>query len=705
MRFLCRDAIAAHDQLHGLGLSDQPRQSLRAAIAGDDAQVDLRLAELGVLAGEAHVTGHGQLAAATQGKTVHGRDHRLSEALDGIEDALPAFGKDPTRIGVLPVELGDIGASREGLFAAARDHHGMDGGVGLQVGEDGLEGLEHVGVQGIELVGTVEGDDGMAALAFEEHDAHGWSLGSWVNDVAKLRSRGVDGSVCILPRWVTVRTGLNCRLGVSTFLRRYRSILLLVLALLIGTGLDTTSEVQARQRGKRSATVKKRSSGTSKKSTRSRSRRSRRVRVRTTPMTELNVVHDRELSPGVRYTEYRSNGSVPVNVHVVMMDRTVTANAIRIVKGEDRNDGLERIKDMAARYEQQTSNDLLALVNANFWRAYRSTPIGPCVVDGEVVEMLPYKQWSSAFFDNDNAVTIDTFRLSGAIRIGGQTLPIQSVNRRTDSTGICVYNKFAGDVIPYVNAKELEKEFQEALKDTVFITGDSTEDALSREQLRVEIARAQREANVEFPLTKVRLRYLRSPSVNAPIVCQVLGVDTGAVNMPLRGCIVSFPKGALTTRPKAGDTVLMQFKTNIRPQTRFMNAVCGTPRLVRNGVAKHEAELEGSTGRRFIQQNLARTALGTDRSGNKVIIATVEPSQTSDGVMGASLKQLADVMKLLGAYQAMNLDGGGSTGMVVQDDHVFFDGEDPPTRRIAVGIGVVKRSHVLRRAPAGTRTN
>jgi exopolysaccharide biosynthesis protein len=130
-----------------------------------------------------------------------------------------------------------------------------------------------------------------------------------------------------------------------------------------------------------------------------------------------------------------------------------------------------------------------------------------------------------------------------------------------------------------------------------------------------------------------------------------------------------------------------------------MNAVCGTPRLVRNGVASHEATQEGSTGRRFIAHNLARTAIGTDRSGNKIIIAAIEPTESSNQIMGASLKQTSEVMKLLGAYQAMNLDGGGSTGMVVQDDHVFFDGVDPLTRRIAVGLGVIKRSHVLRRTP------
>ena len=422
-------------------------------------------------------------------------------------------------------------------------------------------------------------------------------------------------------------------------------------------------------------------------------------------MTMLNVIQDRELSPGVRYTEYRSNGGTAVNVHVVVMDRTQPGNAVRLVKGEGRHDGLERIKDMVQRYEEETSNDVLALVNANFWRAYRSTVIGPCVIDGEVVEMLPYKNWSSTFFDFDQQPVIDTFRISGALRINGEVLAIQSVNRRVDSSGIVMYNSFAGGTVPHVHDRELEKAFQEAIKDTVFTVSDSTEEALSREQLRVEIAKARREADQEHPLTKVRLRYLRSPSVNVPFPCQVLSTDTGTVDIPLRGCVVSFPNGILQRAPRVGDTVMVQFKTNVHGNRRFMNAVCGTPRLVRNGVASHEAELEGSTGRRFIRHNLARTAIGTDRSGNKIIIASVEPASSQGNVMGASLRQMAEIMKLLGAYQAMNLDGGGSTGMVVQDDHVFFDGEDPPTRRIAVGLGVVKRSMVLRRTPraGGTR--
>ena len=167
--------------------------------------------------------------------------------------------------------------------------------------------------------------------------------------------------------------------------------------------------------------------------------------------------------------------------------------------------------------------------------------------------------------------------------------------------------------------------------------------------------------------------------------------------MPLRGAVVSFSRAALNGNwPRLGDTLTLTYSTSKHNATRFMNAVCGTPRLVRNGVAKHEAKMEGSTGRRFIQDNLARTALGVDRSGNRIVLAAIRPDRPEDGTHGATLQQTAQIMALLGCYDAMNLDGGGSAGMVVGKDHVFYDGVDPLTRRLGLGVGMVKLSKILR---------
>ena len=412
----------------------------------------------------------------------------------------------------------------------------------------------------------------------------------------------------------------------------------------------------------------------------------------------LIVQQERDLADGVRYSRYKTNGSRPIAIHVVTLDRTVAGNAIRVVKGKDHASSREMLREMSERYELENGDAVLAVVNANFWAAVRNNPIGPCVIDGEVVEMTPYKQWSSAFFDIRNRIVIDTFKLSGEAIIGKQRLTIAATNRRGDSTEVVMYNAFAGQTVPYVTADQIEWLFKEAQKDEKFLVEDSTEVELTSETMRRELAKAQIESSREFPMMKVRLRYLRTPGVNVPTPCRVLDCDTGQVAMPLRGCVISFPKDSLTgPLPQPGDTINLHFRTNIRPDLRFMNAVCGTPRLVRNGTADHEAQEEGVTGRRFIRKNLARTAIGTDKSGNRLIMVAIEPTRRGNGTQGATLDQMAQIMRLLGAEEAMNLDGGGSTGMVVENDHVFFAGlEDPDTRPVSVGLAIVRLTHILR---------
>ena len=83
------DHLAGENQLQGAALSDQPRQALRAAVARNDAELDFRLAELRVLGREPDGAGHRQFAAAAEGEAVDGRNDRLAEVLDEVEDRLP----------------------------------------------------------------------------------------------------------------------------------------------------------------------------------------------------------------------------------------------------------------------------------------------------------------------------------------------------------------------------------------------------------------------------------------------------------------------------------------------------------------------------------------------------------------------------------------------------------------------------------------
>ena len=473
---------------------------------------------------------------------------------------------------------------------------------------------------------------------------------------------------------------------------------LLITGMLAGSYLPSTA---ARQ--KKKASIKQASA----QSKNSRSRKPQRkpvksqssgtsVRGKGLVVTDITQLRSIRLDSGIVYYQYRTNGARPIIAHVIECDRTVAGNAVRLVKGEDHATGLERLKDMSLRFDSRSNHVLYGMVNGNFWKAVSNLMIGPCVIDGEVIQMSRYKKWSSAMFDVRNNMYIDTFELSGMVSIGQRRFPVENVNDRRGS-GVVVYNVFGGHVVPFLSQKQIEKAFHEAVRDSSADVDDSTEIELTDDMLKSEIAAQQRERDVEYPMVKVRVRYLRTPSVNTTIACEVLSVDTGSVTMPLRGAIISMPKSLLgSTWPRVRDTIKLRYETNIMQQVKFMNAASGTPRLVRNGVAQNEAQQEGSTARRFVQYTLARTAIGVSADSKKVYLVSVPPDRPENGTQGATLQQMSELMSLVGCYNALNLDGGGSAGMTVQNDHGFYEVADPFTRRIGLGVGIVKLAKILR---------
>ena len=82
-RLLGVDEATAEDDLLGARGADEARQALRAAGARDDAEEDLRLAELRVVGDDAEVARQGELAASAEGVAGDRGDDRLGDARDG----------------------------------------------------------------------------------------------------------------------------------------------------------------------------------------------------------------------------------------------------------------------------------------------------------------------------------------------------------------------------------------------------------------------------------------------------------------------------------------------------------------------------------------------------------------------------------------------------------------------------------------------
>ncbi len=135
----------------------------------------------------------------------------------------------------------------------------------------------------------------------------------------------------------------------------------------------------------------------------------------------------------------------------------------------------------------------------------------------------------------------------------------------------------------------------------------------------------------------------------------------GGVNIPADGFAVVASGGGRPPLERAMRGTSAQLKVDITGWNGIVSALGGGPRLVENGrvsVADESFRSDVRVGRG------PRTAFGIDKQG-RYIICVVDGRQPSHSI-GMTLTELAYTMQKLGAVDAMNLDGGGSTALAVR---------------------------------------
>lgn len=88
------------------------------------------------------------------------------------------------------------------------------------------------------------------------------------------------------------------------------------------------------------------------------------------------------------------------------------------------------------------------------------------------------------------------------------------------------------------------------------------------------------------------------------------------------------------------------------------------PRLLVNGSVSLNVAAEGFKDPKILTGGGARSALGLTRDHKLILLTTG----------GATIPQLAQIMKQAGAYQAMNLDGGASSGLYYNGKYLTTPG-------------------------------
>lgn len=132
----------------------------------------------------------------------------------------------------------------------------------------------------------------------------------------------------------------------------------------------------------------------------------------------------------------------------------------------------------------------------------------------------------------------------------------------------------------------------------------------------------------------------------------------------------------------------------LRGTRHVAEAVSGRPLLVWSGRVHHESldDLETAHGR------APRTAVGVSRDGRKVFLVVVDGRQLEYS-RGVTMFELARLFIELGAHAAINLDGGGSSAMFVENVQGVVSA--PSGGRWEVGLGLGAEQEEL---PAGTKT-
>lgn len=308
-----------------------------------------------------------------------------------------------------------------------------------------------------------------------------------------------------------------------------------------------------------------------------------------------------------------TNAGGPWKIHVLEADSKKVD--VRVAHASDAAIGLETTADLAVR------RGALAAINGGYYfmkGPFAGDSRGTLEIDDRLLSE-PDRGRASVGFFVQNGFTRSVFgRLgfTGEIRLGGKVpIPLDGLNRERGPSEIILYTP----------------EFHH----TILSPSGGLEVVISNGQI------------LEF------------------------GKAAGSSVIPPDGAVLSIGTDrvhGILPRIQSGQQVSVETKLlPLLPDPddewgKAVHIVSGGPLLLWKGQRLEEPEVE-SISRVFYLARHPRTAVGV-RANGTLLFVTVDGRQPEQSV-GMSLPELTDLMLELGAVSAINLDGGGSTTMVI----------------------------------------
>jgi hypothetical protein len=313
------------------------------------------------------------------------------------------------------------------------------------------------------------------------------------------------------------------------------------------------------------------------------------------------------IAPGLRLLTL-ADSTGPWRTHALALSSRCVR--VRALKGGDVAVGRRTTSELL---RELSSDAPAAAVNADFFSfTPPGVPTGAHVENGRLLAGPDGRP--AAWSDETGTVRFDTLRVLGFMRRGRDSMALHWWNR-PQARGVGLVDAAWGQPLP------------PAMR-----------------------GRAWRLAPLATP------RRTRGPGMSGQ--WRVLGL---ADSLPMLGdsITIAVPSQA-DVMLHSGDTV--DVRVSVVAPGPVWQAVGGRPLLVVDSIVVPDVETEGAEA--FRARN-PRTALGTSRDGQRQWMVVVDGRQA--GAVGMTLRETAELLRALGAAYALNLDGGGSSALVVRD--------------------------------------
>lgn len=308
------------------------------------------------------------------------------------------------------------------------------------------------------------------------------------------------------------------------------------------------------------------------------------------------------------------------NLNVLEIDLKNPWLKMETVKGLDSYIGRETTSLMSARRSFE-GHQVIGAVNGDFFDS-NGAPINVQVIDGQMLKNPTNA--STLGFDLQNRPILPRVVFSGQVITQTGSYLIDGVNKAREANHTVLYNSLFG---ANTNTNEWGLE--------------------------------------------ILLTPLSEWIVNDTVSCRVEKIESykGKMAMAANQAVLSAHGAAISffeNNIKTGNTIklVLQLSPSLR---RLKEMIGGWPRMINNGKNYVQQGYEEENGPSNVFAVHPRTAAGFNADSSKLFLVTVD-GRRPGFYEGMYLTDLADFMVSIGVAYGINLDGGGSTTMVVRGD-------------------------------------